>query len=264
MSLGLLGEYGSGESGSEISDSDDELNHPGLSEGNNQSILDEGEPPTHGSSVSYKGVTYRADPMGLTGDDTSISHSTDNPLNHGVSDSNSDSTDSEPESGGAKVSGSREPLPMVLPLPNLDAILGGNSARGADSCSVFSNPYRAAEEAKLAILKQHVDLVENPQPSRHGRRAKPRTSRHPYANSSSRPPPSHSSTCSLPGSDSPPVGPGAALFDDRDSSILRMEGKRKHRGGVGDTLMPTKKFMKLHQQLQAKERPWTVGQRRQL
>lgn len=50
---------------------------------------------------------------------------------------------------------------------------------------------------------------------------------------------------------------GEDLFDDKDSSIL-VNKPRKHRSGVGDSLTPPKKFMKMHQQIQARERPWTL------
>lgn len=233
MSLGLLGEYGG--SGSEISDSDEELSHPGV-----RDVAGEDSPTGPGPPVpaarKKEETAFLSNPMGLTEDGSSLSG---DPLNQGLRDSDSESSDSGSDVEEL-VSNSQKPA-VVLPLPDLDAICVGESS----SCSVFSNPYKAAEEAKLSVLKQHVDLTESSRPED---KAKPR-SRHRKRHSF--PPRSEGAT-----------GHGDRLFDDRDSSIQRTEGKRKHRGGVGDHLIPTKKFMKLHQHLQAKERPWTVEPRK--
>ena len=48
------------------------------------------------------------------------------------------------------------------------------------------------------------------------------------------------------------------LFGDDDSSSL-VKKPRKHRSGVTDSLLPPKKFMRAHEKIQAKERPWTLG-----
>ncbi len=238
MSLGLLGEYGSGQSGSEISDSDEEPVHLGLSgENASESVSLSGTGPA--VVASSEAADSSCNPTVLAGNGShAVSSSTADPLNQGVGDcdTDSDSSDSGSEYEENSTSGSRAPA-VSLPLPDLDALLGsshhGNPAR---ETSVFSNPYRAAEEAKLAVLKRHVELTEISDKPKERRRRK-----------------------HAPQSHSQPTGHRGALFDDQGS-----EGKRKHRGGVGDGLAPTKKFMKLHQHLQAQERPWTVGPAKKL
>lgn len=52
--------------------------------------------------------------------------------------------------------------------------------------------------------------------------------------------------------------PENELFGEDDSSSL-VKKPRKHRSGVTDSLLPPKKFMRSHERIQAKERPWTLN-----
>ncbi len=138
-------------------------------------------------------------------------------------------------SGMSSESDSPVPVDSLLPLPDLQRI---HSGKVEASCgSVFSNPYLEEEEAKLAVLKQHVSLAPTEEPVRERKRrfVRGRGQRR---------------------------GVGGArtegeLFDDRDSSIKRKEFK-KVRAGVGESLVPSNKYMKLHYKQQASERPWTI------
>ena len=226
MSLGLLGQYGSG-SESEISDSDDEqFRTYGTDSGNTANI---GQPT--GSSESCAGTSPR------TASKT-YNHGTDisnDPLDQRTyasdpdSESDCDSSDNVTSPGSEGFKSELAPLP----LPDLGQKISG---------SVFSNPYKEAEEARLAILNQHVDFA-SPKLTTEKRLRRPRR----MVQSDSRF-----------GEEGQILSPGDALFDDRDSSLARTGGKRKHRGGVGDSLMPSKKVVKMHKQIQAKERPWTL------
>jgi len=226
MSLGLLGQYGSG-SESEISDSDDEqFQTYGTTSTNTAEI---GKPtgnsdpcaetsPRTATKTCNHGMDIHADPLDQR---TYTSHP------DSESDSNSSDSATSPDSEGFK----SELVP--LPLPDLGQKI---------STSVFSNPYKEAEEARLAILKQHVDF-DGPKLTTERRLKKPR--RTVQSDSSFR-------------DEGQILSPGDSLFDDRDSSLARTRGKRKHRGGVGNSLMPSKKVVKMHKQMQARERPWTL------
>lgn len=145
--------------------------------------------------------------------------------------SDSHVTDDDEESGSGEDIRGRSPLP----IPVLD---------GSDqlACSVFSNPYRKAEEAKLAVLKQHVDLSHHPEPSEKQRRH--RGGKRGWGKHRGR---SHSQ-----------FGTGESSHWNDGDSPMRQERQRKHRSGVGESLQPPKKYMKKHQQIQSEERPWTT------
>ena len=218
MSLGLLGQYGSG-SESEISDSDDErFRTCGTDpESNNP-------PPTSSSEPCMKGVSSTEMP-------TLETHSYD-PLDHRTctSDPESDSGSDSSEDVRSPDPQDLKPQSTPLPLPDLGQKISG---------SVFSNPYKEAEEARLAILKQHVDF-DSPKFTTNRLMRRPR-----------------GMVCEF-GDEGQVLSPGDALFDDKDSSLAQTRGKRKHRSGVGNSLMPSKKVLKMHKQIQAKERPWTM------
>ena len=239
----------------------------------------------------------------------------------------SDGSGSEPESSPSPSPPSTKHPISSLPLPDIDKIVasnatysnsellsksGGSSAGsdgttvelGTDHSSAFFNPYKKAEEDRLAILKHHVSefdkkpAVEEEKVARNERASSNRfRSRGRGSQRAEVPPPmtyarqrhTHSSsdlergrhslstsqTGSFPASASGArTGPshtyhnprsqercevsGEELFDDKDSSILAKK-PRKHRSGVGDSLMPPKKFMKQHREIQARERPWTLN-----
>ena len=222
MSLGLLGQYGSG-SESEISDSDDERfrtcsNDP---ESNNN------PPLTSSSEPCMKGVSSTEVPTL----ETHIYASPD-PLDHRthMSDPESDSGSDSSEEVKSLDPQDLKPQTTPLPLPDLGQKISG---------SVFSNPYKEAEEARLAILKQHVDF-DSPKFTTSRLMRRPR-----------------GMVCEF-GDEGRVLSPGDALFDDKDSSLAQTRGKRKYRSGVGNSLMPSKKVLKMHKQIQAKERPWTM------
>ena len=117
-----------------------------------------------------------------------------------------------------------------LPLPDLDT---KHPLEG----SAFINPYKEAEEARLAVLKQHVTdfakEVEQPRGRRPWRHRKPAENHH---------------------------EDGGGAQAQTDWSPERQEGTKRKRSGVVDRLIPPQKALKLHQQIQAKERPWTMRQ----
>jgi len=135
------------------------------------------------------------------------------------------SSDSERSEESDKDSPDGEEL---LPHPDLDALPG--------TASVFVNPYQEAEQAKLSILKHHVSELA-PELKKEGKKFK-KFSKHKAKFKGQRDP-----------SD-----------EDGGEGVV---GKRKVRCGVGDGLKPAKKFMKIHTQIQAKERPWTRDSRPQ-
>ena len=126
-----------------------------------------------------------------------------------------------------------------LPLPELGMIHSGVTR--AQPGSVFSNPFRDAEEAQLAVLKKHVELTEvrvveaDEEERRQARLGKKRRTR-------SRP--------------AAQKGCAEEMFDENDSSIKTQV--KKVRSGMPSGLTPSKKFMKAYHESQSKERPWTV------
>lgn len=229
MSLGLLGQYSSG-SESDITDSDEELQGRGQIHG----IVDDSDlKHTAIPAPNEDQQSGRGNAGGSSALDCRNTRGRD-PLDwQVVQDETSDGSSSESAESDEDSSGTH----TLLPLPDLD--------KGQQlTSSVFSNPYKEAEEAQLAVLKQHVDF-DTPQSKRElqdPRKFAPKSN-------------SYNIPAGFEGED---TKPGDELFDDKDSSVKRITAKRKHRGGVGNSLAPSKKFMKLHQQIQAKERPWTL------
>lgn len=292
MSLGTLGQYGSDSS---LSDTDeDEAGSIRVEKG------DDTSPP----------ISHAADLLGLHCDTAE---------SEGTSGSEEDSSPSSPSpvSGPATTS--------CLPLPNIDRIVAKNasyassvlvakleddgrkpvaaddvdSGKGEHSkeSSVFSNPYKQAEEARLAILKQHVSQFDKKPEVRGGDASVPtpptfgshRRRRGGASGVSIPPPPNYRPHKRVQGSAKgggnmfipPPStfgfhkrvhgsgdhssyteetsgGSNSDLFDEHDSS-LHVAKKHKHRSGVTDSLMPPKKFMKMYEKIQAEERPWTCN-----
>ena len=152
-----------------------------------------------------------------------------------IDSDDSGSLTSDEDGGGCETSGAiREKSP--LPVPELDGSYKLTS-------SVFSNPYREAEEAKLAVLKQHVDLSQSAEPRKERRkwpskRGKRKRSQFQPGDAES----------------------GNQCWNDRDSPIGAGGWKQqgKHRSGVREDLEPPKKYMKTHLKIQSQERPWTA------
>ena len=257
MSLGLLGDYGSG---SEISDSDGEYEqgssdrNDNRTENNNTSsktepLMDRCSDTNEGESASA-GKEIRGDPLSYIQEDESSS------------DDDSSSDEDTP-------SGDNDDTAVPLPLPDLDQLASPTSqlAAAASFTSVFSNPYKEAEEAKLAMLKRHVsDFAPDEKPSQQERtrRHKCRGSRGGKKSEA----PEHRSKHALGGCSSTE---SQRLFNDDDSCVVmgaevaRHHGggggvKRKQRSGVTSTLVPPKKYLKSYGKAQAEERPWTVNQ----
>lgn len=132
-----------------------------------------------------------------------------------------------------------EEVPSVvyppLPLPDLQRLHSGKVE--ATPGSVFSIPYKEEEDAKLAVLKKHVTLAPTEEPAKEEKRHR-RMRRKRY---------------------NKPLTEGGetGMFNDQDSSI-RSKNINKVRTGLSQGLIPSQKYMKLHQKQQANERPWTL------
>ena len=218
----MLGEYGSVSSGSEISDSDDEF-EPASSD----------RTDTHHSLADQSTV-----PATLTGSLTCKGLKSGDPLDYAQGDTLSSS---EEDSEGDNRSTKEKDPSVPLPLPDLYQL---TSPTGASS--VFSNPFKEAEDAKLAILRRHVSEFSPDEKQPPSQR---RTKRHGSRRGKSRAV-----------GETTPTDPHG-LFNDDDSCVseVGVRGKRKQRSGVGNMLMPPKKYLKSYEMIQAKERPWTVN-----
>lgn len=125
-----------------------------------------------------------------------------------------------------------------LPLPQLGKIHCGLVK--ALPGSVFSNPYKEEEEMKRSVLEQHVNLAP---PEIEKREERPKFSgrgggkrRRGFTRDDK----------------------SDEFFDDKDSSIKSKKVFDRRKVGVAPGLVPSQKYMKLHEQQQAKERPWTL------
>ena len=259
MSLGLLGDYGSG---SEISDSDGEYEQASSDRNNDQSLTKTDNTtstskiePLIGTEGESKSGGREGDPLSYIQGDGS---SSDN-------DNNSSDEDGHPDD--------KDTAAVPLPLPDLDQLTSPTSQEMTTTFrSVFSNPYKEAEEAKLSMLKRHVsEFAPDEKPSSQKERSKHHRFKGNHGNKGSRAPNRHGSellasdaTHTLGGTDS------QRLFNDDGSSVASESGelahhhggsgvKRKQRSGVSSTLVPPKKYLKSYGRAQAEERPWTVG-----
>ena len=284
MSLGILDEYGS--------DSES-----GISESENGG--GEGEQSRELTTMGNKKDMSSADPLSLG-------------IVEGSEESSDSDTNSPPPSETLR-------LTTSLPLPDIDRAVARNASYSKSelvesnsnnsqldgrclvesSSSVFFNPYKEAEESKLAILKQHVSEfdkkpeIKNKLSSNKGHNSKNVYQGYREHESSSIciPPPAtytrnirkpqgvHSTLHPAEGTSphlshgkhnidlypsqgthtdihQPPGNVESDFFDEKDSSLVK---KQKHRSGVGDSLMPPKKFLKIHKKIQAEERPWTIN-----
>lgn len=297
MSLGLIGKYGS-DSNSSISDSDN----------------DGGDNYKDEENVCSTTQTKRdAEELLVCSDPLSLGHGEDS----------DDSDDSNSETNAVSPSPSEGICtPLPLPLPDMDRVVAknpsystsglptsrsvskdsGQTGEGEEENSVFFNPFKKAEEERLAILKHHVQefdkkpLVKEDKGHRGARRGHrgsyqsavppPRTfakynphqhpqdkthhfggqmgktggqmQRNPHSSGGSWEGTPHHSGVRLIGGDSVcEETTENELFGEDDSSAL-VQKPRKHRSGVTDSLVPPKKFMRSHEMVQAKERPWTL------
>lgn len=120
-----------------------------------------------------------------------------------------------------------------LPLPELGNIHAGKSE--VLPGSVFSNPFKEAEDAKLSVLQKHVNLAPSEE------KLQPKNKRTKFAHANARRNPQVVSD----------------QWDKHDSSF-KGEIRKHKKSGMSGGLVPPKKYMRLHQELQAKERPWTL------
>ena len=257
MSLGLLGDYGSG---SEISDSDGEYEQASSDRNDNQIKSNDTSKTeqlmgtcggTNEGETTSAGKEMKGDPLSYIQEDTS-------------------SSDDDSSSDGDTPSGDTDNMAVPLPLPDLDQLTSPTNqlAAATSFTSVFSNPYKEAEEAKLAMLKRHVSEFapdEKPAQQRRTRHHKSRGSRGGKRTEAAEHRPEHTLGGSSFSTESP------RLFNDDDSCVVmgaevahhRGGGggvKRKQRSGVTSTLVPPKKYLKSYGKAQAEERPWTVRQ----
>ncbi len=120
----------------------------------------------------------------------------------------------------------------ILPLPVLERLHTG--VVEVVPGSVFSNTYKEEEDAKLAILKRHVTLGPTEEPPKEIKK-RFRRKRREYGNGGR---------------------------DEEDGSNDRMKNFNKVKVGLSGGLVPSNKYMKLHQKQQANERPWTIDNKR--
>lgn len=214
-SLGLIGEYGS------ESSSEDEWTQTEKSIDTSSSTT---TAPTH-TQLSSKDDS--SDP---THQETTQSYFDADNVDSDGSSSSSIEIGFLPSPVGSPLA---QPGAKGLPLPQLDAIHCG--VVKAQPGSVFSNPYKEAEESKLSVLKQHVTLgpaeVASDRTKGGQFRGKKRSRQR----------------------DQEESGP----FDKYDSSIKR-EKMNRVKSGVAPGLVPSQKYLKLHHRQQEKERPWTI------
>ena len=242
MSLGLLGGYGSDP------DSPSDPESPGGEEGgvsgDNGSLVankQSKDPLEESEVVTETGSVKR------TSSDTDVTVGREEPFttSYGLSgegeylesaSSNSDLSEGDDDGGDREIVRERS----SLPLPELDG-----SSRLASS--VFSNPYREAEEEKLSVLRQHVDLSPNVDPNKERQRknsrglGRGRRNRHPQVRS-----------------DAGEMASDEFWTEGDSPANTTRRGPQKHRSGVSESLMPPKKFMKIHNKIRAQEQPWTA------
>ncbi|XP_064391839.1 uncharacterized protein LOC135339617 isoform X1 [Halichondria panicea] len=219
MSLGLLGEYGSSDS------SDEDSRNQSASSSHTHPPSDTSTSHTHPPSDTSSSHTHPPS-------DTSTSHTHPPSDTTTAQESHYDpfgmNSTTQDDSSSLSSEQDHTPSPPVrqdsaLPLPDLEAPL-----HSTKESSVFSNPYKVAEDERLSVLKHHVGefTPEVKEERRRGRRGKRR------------------------GRGGMAMNPLVREDDDGPRDSL---GRWKVRCGVGDTLNPPKKFMKLHTRIQSEE-----------
>ena len=244
MSLGLLGDYGSG---SEISDSDGELEQASSDRNDKQ----------NSAKNDNDAIRSRTEPLakvGIGGNEGETPEKEGDPLSYIQDDASTSGDDSD----SSESIPSDEDTPVPLPLPDLDQLTSPTGQGTISFSSVFSNPYKEAEEAKLSMLKRHVsDFAPDEKPS-----SRERTKHHKYRGGrGNKRTPRHGLASDTTPTDDNERGP-QRLFNDDDSCAAMDEvthgGKRKQRSGVSSSLVPPKKYLKSYGKAQVEERPWTV------
>lgn len=276
MSLGLLGEY---DTDSDISYSDDDQSGVNTKQQASGDTLRTSEAPTDDSKLRVSPplqVDYtNTDPFGINSEHGST-------LADDPSSSECESDKSTPSSPPHPLN--PLPLPDLLRVDTVDSDVSGAAVEknSYSHSSVFSNPYREAEEERMSILKHHVKELapeEKKERKRYSRRGKNRgkySSITPSSDTHQSPAapvyyPSHSQTLpSKPREETHEradhhtgagFSVGDELFDENDRyRESEVQGKRKHRSGVSDSLVPPKKFMKVHSRIRTHERPWSTHQ----
>lgn len=241
-SLGMLGEYGSVSSGSDLSDSDDEF-EPKVK-----------HPKRDHSKIAEKSLLSNCDRLEPSAAEERLEPSVQgDPLNYSQGDVSSSDSDEQSEEDRSHRKTEEEETASPLPLPDLSQLTGQTGHIGS---SVFSNPFKEAEDAKLAMLKRHVSEFaadEKPTSSRSRTRHRSRGS---HGNNRTRRSDHVTVDEATPTFNRDPD----RLFNDDDSCVSEsvQQGKRKKRSGVGNTLVPPKRFLKSYEKTRAEERPWTV------
>ena len=210
MSLGLLGDYGSDSSSSPSPGSGDcKEADPGI----------EPSPAAVSTDCSATLRNFFDEQFEADTNDTS-------------SEEEREEEDSAGEQDPDAVTGEGKealPLPDLLPSSGLPCSTTG---------SVFSNPYKQAEDARLAVLSRHVGLspAELPETKKQKKPRFTRRRKHhaSYTDSSEQ-----------------------SLFDEQDSS-LHPQRPKKRRSGLREDLVPPKSYMKTYRQIREAERPWTI------
>ena len=263
MSLGLLGDYGSE---SEISDSDGEYEQASGDRNDNQSSI---KSDNTTSTFKTEPLIGKMSCSSVTEGESKSAGREGDPLNYIDGDASSSNNDSSSDEDSRP--DDRDTAIVPLPLPDLDQLTSPSSQETTTTFrSIFSNPYKEAEEAKLSMLKRHVsDFAPDEKPSSQQERSKHHRFKGNRGNKGSRAPNRRGSellasdaTHTLGGTDS------QRFFNDDDSSAVSEGGelahhhrgvKRKQRSGVSSTLVPPKKYLKSYGRAQTEERPWTVG-----
>ncbi|XP_002733775.1 uncharacterized protein LOC100367008 [Saccoglossus kowalevskii] len=172
---------------------------------------------------------------------------------------NSSSSDAD-DDGDTTELFTRTEEPPKLPLP--DIFIGSSTTSLQGSSSVFANPFKDKEDAKASILEQHVKMSTVVEKNE----AKNKKTCYKFLKGKCR----FGDKCKFShGSKPPPNAPNVGVrhavqvhgtqdFNtneeevDEDTQTL----KRKHKSGIGNTLVPPKKAMKAYQKQQIVEKPW--------
>jgi hypothetical protein len=258
MSLGLLGDYGSE---SEISDSDGEYERASGDRNDNQTSTKTDNKTEPLIGMCNNAAEGESEGSGREGDPLSFIQGDASSSDNGSSSDEEAPTDDKDTTAA-----------VPLPLPDLDQLTSPTGQETTTFSSVFSNPYKEAEEAKLSMLKRHVsEFAPDEKPPSRQERSRQHRFKGTRGNRGSRAP-RHGSELQASDARHTPGGSSAIdsqrFFNDDDSCVVSEGGefahhdggvKRKQRSGVSSTLVPPKKYLKSYGRAQAEERPWTVG-----
>ena len=167
------------------------------------------------------------------------------------------------------------PLAGTTCAASLPSPLSSSSCNESVRSSVFINPFKKAEQAKLSVLEQHVKLTDSERVERENRRnicnnfKKGRCRfgnkckyRH-VIDAVNTPKPQADTDSKTPEAQHGYYGQhsyhGNIAEDEVDDDSYFGQMKRKHRSGVRDNLVPPKKALRSLEDQRAKERPWTMN-----